>query len=180
MDIGAAVVAFPTQVQLVGDMQALLSKDCPSCQFKEVDVPVTSIGTNLPSLITSFLTANPDIQWMYGGFDDMLLGLPTALQGADLNPKLVAVSLDSATVPYLSGHEFLQAANGVTLPEVYWREIDLLARYFTHKSYAIDTNDATLPYWTITASNLPGNASSVTFANVRNYAQQFKKIWGLG
>ena len=71
-------------------------------------------------------------------------------------------------------------AIGTSFPEVYWREIDLLARHFTGQPYTVDLNDATLPFWTITSSDLPSDASSETFANVVNYEQQFKQLWGLG
>jgi hypothetical protein len=47
-------------------------------------------------------------------------------------------------------------------------------------SYSVDLNDATLPFWTITSSDLPSDASSVTFANVVSYKSQFEKLWGIG
>ena len=71
--------------------------------------------------------------------------------------------------------------SGITsFPDVYWREIDLLARYFTGVSYSADLTVATLPFWTITSSDLRSDASSVAFANVVSYKAQFEKPWGLG
>jgi ABC-type sugar transport system substrate-binding protein len=181
MAVGSVVpTGFPTMVVTYQSLAATIKQNCSSCSVKKLDVPVTSIGSDLPSRIASFLTANPDIKWTQVGYDDMAVGVPTALKGAgNADAKLVTVSLNGAIAPYIKQKNFLQAAVGTSFPEAYWREIDLLARYFTKQPFDVDTNDATLPYWTITAQNMPSNAGSETFANVVDYEQQYKKLWGL-
>lgn len=182
MTVGSVVpTGFPTMVVTTQSLTSTIKQYCPKCSVKDLDVPVTSIGTDLPSRLASFLQANPNIKWTDDGYDDMVVGVPTALKGAGITGEnLATVSLNGSIAPYITQHNYLQTAIGTSFPEAYWREIDLLARYFTHQSFAVDTNDATLPYWTITASNLPSNASSPFFANVVNYEQQYKKLWGLG
>jgi ribose transport system substrate-binding protein len=181
MTVGSVVsTGFPTVVVENQSLIATFKQQCASCTVKVLNVPVTSIGADLPSRVTSFLTANPTIQWSWVGYDDMVTGLPTALKGASIsNAKLATISMNGTVAAYIQQKNFVQTGIGTSFPEVYWREIDLLARYFTGRPYTLDLNDATLPYWTITASNLPSNAGSVTFANVVNYKQQFQKLWGL-
>jgi ribose transport system substrate-binding protein len=165
----------------VQSLKATVSKDCKGCSVKVLQVPLTSIGSDLPTRVASFLTANPGIKWTYVGYDDMVDGLPTALQGAGIKTEnLVTIDIDGSISPYLKKNQYLMSAVGVTFPEPYWRELDLLARYFAGVSYKADLNDATLPYWTVTSSNMPSNAGQVNFANVVNYVAQYKKLWGLG
>jgi ABC-type sugar transport system substrate-binding protein len=180
--IGAVVPSgFPNMVQEDASFDQTIQQQCPSCKVKLLTVPVTSIGTDLTTRITSFLTANPNIGWLWDGYDDMVTGLPTALKGASITSvKVATISMNGTVASQISQGQYLTTGIGTSFPEVYWREIDLLARYFTGVSYSVDLNDATLPFWTITKSDLPSNASSTTFANVIDYKQQFSKLWGLG
>jgi len=180
--IGAVVPSgFPNMVQENQAFTAEIQKQCPSCTVKLLTVPVTSIGTDLTTRISSFLTANPTIQWLWDGYDDMVTGLPTALKGASISTvKVTTISMNGTVAADISQNSYVMSAIGTSFPEVYWREIDLLARYFTGQPYTVDLNDATLPFWTITNSDLPSDASSVTFANVVDYKSQFEKLWGLG
>ncbi len=180
--IGAVVPSgFPNMVQENQSFDAEIAKQCPSCTVKLLTVPVTSIGTDLTTRITSFLTANPSVTWLWDGYDDMVTGLPTALKGSGITSvKVATISMNGTVAADIAQSDYVTTAIGTSFPEVYWREIDLLARYFTGQSYTVDLNDATLPFWTITSSDLPSDASSVTFANVVSYKQQFEKLWGLG
>lgn len=180
--IGAVVPSgFPNMVQENSSFDAEIAKQCPSCTVKLLTVPVTSIGTDLTTRITSFLTANPSITWLWDGYDDMVTGLPTALKGSGITSvKVATISMNGTVAADIAQSDYVTTAIGTSFPEVYWREIDLLARYFTGQSYTVDLNDATLPFWTITSSDLPSDASSVTFANVVSYKQQFEKLWGIG
>jgi len=180
--IGAVVPSgFPNMVQENSSFDAEIQKQCPKCAVKLLTVPVTSIGTDLTTRISSFLTANPNISYLWDGYDDMVTGLPTALKGSGITSvKVATISMNGTVAADIGQNDYVTTAIGTSFPEVYWREIDLLARYFTGVSYSVDLNDATLPFWTITSSDLPSDASSVTFANVVSYKSQFEKLWGIG
>ena len=180
--IGAVVPSgFPNMIQENSSFDAEIQKQCPKCTVKLLTVPVTSIGTDLTTRISSFLTANPNISYLWDGYDDMVTGLPTALKGSGITSvKVATISMNGTVAADIGQNDYVTTAIGTSFPEVYWREIDLLARYFTGVSYSVDLNDATLPFWTITSSDLPSDASSVTFANVVSYKTQFEKLWGIG
>jgi ABC-type sugar transport system substrate-binding protein len=182
LTIGAVVPSgFPNMVQEDAAFDATIQQQCSSCSVKLLTVPVTSIGTDLTTRITTFLQSNPSISWLWDGYDDMVTGLPTALRGASItNVKVATISMNGTVASEIGQNQYVTTAIGTSFPEVYWREIDLLARYFTGESYSADLNDATLPFWTITKSDLPSNAASVTFANVVDYKSQFAKLWGVG
>jgi len=172
---------FANMVQENTAFQKEIKAQCSGCSVTPLIVPVTSIGTDLPTRVSTFLTANPKILWTWLGYDDMVSGVPVALKGAGItSAKFSTISMNGTVADAIKGGQDVYSGIGVSFPEVYWREIDLLARMFAGKSYAVDLNDATLPVWTITKSNLPSNAGATLFANVVTYQQQFKKLWGLG
>jgi ribose transport system substrate-binding protein len=179
MEIGAVnAQGFETVTATIESLEETVGKECPGCQVKKLEAPLTAIGKDLPQRISSFLTSNPGIEWTTVGYNDMVTGLPTALKGAGVeDAKLTTININTSIAPYLANGEYLQATMGSSFPEVYWRGIDLLARMFAGVSYKEDLDDTTLPYWTITKETLP--TSEKEFAVVEDYAEQFEKLWGV-
>jgi ribose transport system substrate-binding protein len=173
------VNGFETTVVVANSLKKELEAQCKGCSTAQVVVPVSSIGADLPQRVASFLTSNPDIEWSSIAYSDLVVGLPTALKGAGVeDAKLVTLNLSPAIAPYMAKGEYLQMGFDVSFPEAYWREIDLLARYFTGQPYEEDLDDSTLPYWAVTAESLP--SSTEEFPAVVDYEAQYKKLWGLG
>jgi ribose transport system substrate-binding protein len=179
MEIGAVnAQGFETVTGTIESVEKVFGEECPGCQVKKLEAPLTSIGKDLPQRISGFLTANPEIEWTTVGYNDMVTGLPTALKGAGVeDANLTTVNISTSIAPYLENDEYLQATVGSSFNEVYWRGIDLLARMFAGVSYKEDLDDTTLPYWTITKESLP--TSTEEFPNVENYEEQFKELWGI-
>jgi ribose transport system substrate-binding protein len=172
------VNGFETTVIVADALKKELEAQCPGCTTKDLVVPVSSIGADLPQRVASFLTSNPDVEWSAVGYADLLVGLPTALKGAGIeNAQLVTLNLNPAIAPYLAKGEFLQMGFNISFPEAYWREIDLLARYFTGQPYEEDMDDSTLPYWAVTADVLPSTTEE--FPAVVDYEEQYKELWGV-
>ncbi|HVX31732.1 MAG TPA: substrate-binding domain-containing protein [Solirubrobacterales bacterium] len=179
MEIGAVnAQGFETVTGTIESVEKVIGEECPGCQIKKLEAPLTAIGKDLPQRIASFLTANPEIEWTTVGYNDMMTGLPTALKGAGVeDAKMTTVNINTAIAPYLANGEYLQATMGTSFPEVYWRGIDLLARMFAGVDYKEDLDDSTLPYWTITEESLP--TTEEEFAVVEDYEEQFRKLWGV-
>jgi ribose transport system substrate-binding protein len=179
MELGAVnAQGFETVTATIESVEKTVGEECSGCQVKKLEAPLTAIGKDLPQRISSFLTANPGIEWTTVGYNDMVTGLPTALKGAGVeNANLTTVNISTSIAPYLANDEYLQATVGSSFNEVYWRGMDLLARMFAGVSYKEDLDDSTLPYWTITKESLP--TSTEEFPNVENYEEQFKELWGI-
>jgi len=173
------VNGFETTVNVADALKGQLEAECAECSTEDLVVPVASIGSDLPQRVSSFLTSNPDIEWSSIAYADLMVGLPTALKGAGIeDANLVTLNLNPAIAPYMSKGEFLRLGFMVSYPESYWREIDLLARYFTGQPYEENLDDSTLPYWAITKETLPSTTEE--FPAVVDYEEQFKRLWGLG
>ena len=169
--------AFANLSYVAQGFQQELQSQCPTCKVSSFQVPGTSIGTDLPTRIASYLTAHPDVNWAYIGYDDMVLGVPAALSGAGIGGKVKLVTIDNepATQAYMKNGQDLVASDGFPGPEIMWREIDFLIRYFNHESTAPDTAH-NLPVWLLTGANVPSTTSS--FPLVADYQAQYKALWG--
>jgi ribose transport system substrate-binding protein len=180
MSIGSVITqGFETNIAAAEALKKLVATECPGCSVKLLEAPVSSTGSDLPQRISGFFTSNPDIEWASIAYSDMVTGLPTALKGAGVeNAKLTTVHVSPSVAPYMANDEYLQSSVGASYQEVYWRGIDLLARLFAGVSYKEDLDDSTFPYWTVTKGTLP--SSTEEFANVADFEEQYKKLWGVG
>lgn len=154
---------------------------CHKCTTATLNVPVTSIGTDLPSRITSYLSAHPNVSWVYVGFADMMTGLPSALSSAGLGSvKTVTIDRTSASNEYMTNGQSLVMSAGFDVSEMMWRSVDFLARLWTGKSTAQDTDINGLPLWVITKSNQPAdNPATGYYPYVVNYPALYAKLWGV-
>jgi ribose transport system substrate-binding protein len=155
-----------------------LQSKCSNCPVASFEVPATSIGKDLPTRITAYLTAHPKVNWAYVGYDDMVLGLPSAMAAAGLTGKVKVVTIDNepATQAYMKNKQALVASDGFPGPEIMWRSVDFLLRYFAKQ----DTSPSTahnLPVWLLTGDNVPSTTEG--FPLVADYQAQYKALWGL-
>lgn len=173
-----STAAYPNLTQIADGFNNVLKKDCANCSMARLDVPVTSIGQDLPTRITGYLRSHPDVNWVMDGFSDMVLGLPAAFKSAGLDGKVKVVTTDNsaATQAYMKNGDVLAASDGFPGPEEMWRSVDYLIRYWNGQSTAPD--DAhTLPAWILTGKNVP--STTETFPLVVDYEAQYRKLWNL-
>jgi ribose transport system substrate-binding protein len=169
--------AYASLLNTQKGMEAEFKKVCPDCKVDGLDVPVTSIGGDLPTRITSYLSSHPDVKWVWNGFSDMSSGLPAALKAANLNDVKV-VSYDSSPTiqSYLDQGQAVVAIDAYPAPEMMWRSIDYFIRTMNGEDTSPD-EALTLPEWIVTQDTLP--SASEPFPLVEDYQEQFKALWNL-
>jgi ribose transport system substrate-binding protein len=175
-------VSAYANISMISDAVAKqLRAQCSSCTTATLNVPVTSIGTDLASRITSYLSSHPSINWVYVGFADMMTGLPAALSAAGLgNVKIVTIDRTTASEEYINQGQSLVMSAGFDVSEMMWRSVDFLLRLWTGKSTAQDTAMNGLPLWVVTKANQPaGEASTGYYPFVVSYPAIYKKLWGV-
>jgi ABC-type sugar transport system substrate-binding protein len=173
--------AFGVNAISANSFKSEFAQTCPGCGVATLPVPVTAIGSDLPSLIVGYLQAHPSVQYVATAFDDMTLGLPQALRTAGLASRVKILSLDNE--PALSQY----IANGQVLATVQqpWETIGYLAldyilRTLDKKPTNVDlAADEALPLWAVTKQNLPAGATSQYFPMIATSLQQFEKLWGI-
>jgi ribose transport system substrate-binding protein len=180
-ELSVNVSAYANISMISAAVAKQIKASCSKCTASTLNVPVTSIGTDLPSRITSYLSAHPDVNWVYVGFADMMTGLPSAMSSAGLGSvKTVTIDRTSASNEYMQNGQSLVMSAGFDVGEMMWRSADYLARLWTGKSTAQDTALSGLPLWLITKANQPsGNPSTGYYPYVVNYPAEYEKLWGV-
>jgi len=173
-----SVSVFPN-IGLVADSFAdTISTACSTCEVAIEDIPIDALGGDLTTRVVTYLQAHPDVNWVYMGYSDMMIGLPAALQAGGIPTTVRFVTLDTSptTSTYLANGEYLTAVDTSPTSEAAFRHIDFLLRYFNGEDTSVSTAH-TLPVWMVTKDTLP--SSSENFPLVVDYAEQYKELWGL-
>lgn len=168
--------ALPTVTIMQNSFKSYLAVHCSTCKVDKLEVPLTSVGKDLSSRIVSYLSAHPDVNWVYTAFVDMNAGLPAALSEAGLNKvKVITFNTDATTDQYIRQGQNVVAA--VTYPgaEIKYRSVDWFLRHFANQPTAPSQN-APQPDWLITKDNIP---STNNFTNVVNLDSQYRALWGV-
>lgn len=150
-------------------------KWCPDCELDILDIPVQSVGKDVPNQVVSYLRSHPDINYVMSTLDSLNQGLPAALNAAGLGDdvKIVGETPDPQNLQQVASGE--QAAT-VAFPiyELGWIWNDALARIFTNQS--VKPDQVKLPFQLLTAENLLDDSEITPL--VQDYQEQFKELWG--
>ena len=166
---------YTSEIAALSGFTTAMSSACPSCKVYTLNVPLSSIGSDLPTRITTFLSSHPQIKWVWPNYDDFIEGLPQAMKAAGQgSDHLVTWDSSTASISYMQNGE-LAAFDAYPAAEMMWRSIDFFIRSFTNQSTTVDT--APLPAWMITnASEIPPPTDGL-FPLVANYQAQFEQLW---
>jgi ribose transport system substrate-binding protein len=157
-------------------------KVCPGCTFASENFPAATMGQSLPTTIAGYLRTHKDVNYVIADFDDEFAGVPAALKAAGITGvKLAGGTATALDQVNIAAGNYEAAAIGFPLFENPWRVIDVFARYFAGTSIAVSAN-APLPLLLLTKGNQSewGGAPSDNWPLVANYAEQYKKLWGVG
>ena len=155
---------------------------CPACTIKELDVPLTSLGTTDGSDIVQFLRANPGIKGLLIGYDGLGSDLYTAAKSAGITlPKVYSIAtLPTGVQAALEGE--LSATVPVDYSDLGWRDADALARIFTGQTASALAQDVIYErpvIWSEQYHNVPSLPSDNSFPGVvTSYQSQYEKLWG--
>ena len=105
---------------------------CPSCQVRNVDVPVADIGNSAPSLVVSDLQAHPNTNAAAFATEEAVTGLPAALRVADLHITITGYAPPPAVLDYIKAGQITSGLD-TDLPAAVWETVDALARLSTHQ-----------------------------------------------
>lgn len=165
---------------IVGSIQqafhAQLNKLCATCTTSTYDAQTADIGTTLPSELTAYLRAHPQINYLVLGIDAMATGLPAALASAGLSGK---VKFIGQTGDPLNKQYVAQGTQAADVPfatyEAMYRLIDVLARHFAGTTAGMQPTP--LPVTIYTKNNV-GNTKDYE-PLVPDFQQQYYHLWGI-
>ncbi|MET9527257.1 sugar ABC transporter substrate-binding protein [Streptomyces coeruleorubidus] len=149
---------------------------CDGCALDNVDVPITSVGKDMPDRVVSYLRSHPKVTHVVFSLGLLNVGVPAALKTAGITGKHIVVNVgDAQNYQYIQGG-LTDGAMALNSHETAWIQADALARHFTGQPMAVDQK-AALPNMLVTKDNLP--SADGDFPIVEDYEKQFKALWGL-
>jgi ABC-type sugar transport system substrate-binding protein len=149
---------------------------CSGCALDNVDVPITSVGKDMPDRVVSYLRSHPKVTHVVFSLGLLNVGVPAALKTAGITGKHIVVNVGDA-----QNYQYIQSgltdgAMALNSHETAWTQADALARHFTGQPMDVDQK-AALPNMLVTKDNLP--SADGDFPIVEDYQKQFKALWGM-
>jgi ribose transport system substrate-binding protein len=172
----AVFVGLPAYPILVAEDAALktdLAKDCPACTLSTLNISLSQLGPNEPSLIVSYLRSHPQIKYVVLSVQNALgEGLPAALKSAGLNGLVITGAAPDATIlQYIANGEF-NSTVWFPLAEDMYGMVDAAARAIAgvpvQPPYKV-------PVWLVNKDNLPGTNTQIPI--VASIADHFAHLW---
>lgn len=170
------VTEYPVDPVQRDAMREELKNICPECAFETVEVSVTTVGNELPSMIVSALQRKPEVNYVAFSFGDMTLGVVQALQAAGLNEQVKLISTAPGSTNFENIRNETDEEVNVAEPNLAsgGLAIDALARYFNgekldQKAYEV------LPLQYITRENI--EEQSEPYVGIVNWLPEFEERW---
>jgi ribose transport system substrate-binding protein len=171
----ADISAFPILQSVFKGFSETMDEMCPACSYESLDIPVTSLGRDVPDRIVSYLRANPDTKYVALSVDGALgAGLPAALNAAGLTDiTVMGEGPDETTLQAISNGQ-QEATVAFPYYEEMFSMVDALARKFAGVS---PEAEVTVPDWIVTADTLPQD--DAIFPVVEDVREQYFELWGV-
>ena len=155
-----------------------LAEQCPDCELRVVDIPLSEVGSTAPRSIVSDLQAHPETDGFIASIDDLQMGLPAAMDVAGIDVPGIGIASNPVTLQQIAEGKQL-AGMATDLQFVSWTLMDQVARDLAgqdsdYSQFTGTPGPATTQI--ITKDNVPTdlNAGYVAFPD---YQEQFTKLW---
>jgi ribose transport system substrate-binding protein len=148
---------------------------CPSCNVRQVDIPISAIGTTAPSRVVSDLQSHPNTKAIVFGNAETGTGLPAALRAANLRVKIMGFGPPPAILGYIKQGEW-DAGIGVDAPTMLWAQVDSLARLMAGQPLTAGEQIGLPPIQILTRQD--AFDPTKLWTGYPDFAQRFAKLWG--
>jgi ribose transport system substrate-binding protein len=183
----ALVVTIPTYPILTAQVDAVraeLGKNCPGCKMSTLEVTVNDlIGGAVPQKISSYLQANPGVNYVYFTYASLDTGVTAALRAAGLQSKVKLVGTQGSQ-PQMkeiaAGTEVAWSA----LPQELsmWTMVDQMARLSVDQWSVQDERKAAVPpFYLVTTADAANTVAGLPdgWPGPAGFKDKFKKLWGV-
>ena len=153
---------------------------CDECSVKVVDAPLAQWNSNLPSLTTSAIQTDPNVNFLAPLYDAMVPIIAPAVSTAQAsNVKVVTYNATEPVLEMLQNDELVAGDVGGMNEWLGWATMDQIARLLTANPPVADTK---IPNRLFTPKNVAGidlgEAESSWYGKI-DLAAEYKALWGL-
>jgi ABC-type sugar transport system substrate-binding protein len=167
------ISAFQILGALADSFETWYKRWCPSCEYGEIDIPLTGLGKTATDTIVSYLRSHRDTKYVVlSTMDPLAPGLRAALNAAGLNDvKIIGQGPGVAQFEEIRSGA-IAAAVPFDFATIDWLMVDSIARH--HAKVPVKLTAP--PLWLVTKANVPDTPG--VFPIVKNYKNQFLRLWG--
>jgi ribose transport system substrate-binding protein len=174
----------PSSIAYVQNSLPIYRQYCPACNIVVKQITATETNPQLQAAVSSYIQANPDVQYFYTEFEDSLQPTMAGIQQSGKSSSVdLAVAGGSVNgLGLLKGGQVVKAVVAVDQAYAGWALTDEVLRMMTKSGPANET----FPSRLFTAQNIgsiqvtpAAQASGVWFGD-GSYTSDFAKLWGVG
>ena len=152
-----------------------VAENCSSCTVRDVDIPLSTIGSTAPSRVVSDLQAHPDTDVAIFGSLETAIGLPAALRTAHIKVKVAgSAPVPSNLADMKSGG--IDAAVGLDAGVLAFTQVDAAVRLATGQPLTAAEANGDIPSQLITKDDLPEDVSH-GYSAYPDFVERFQKLW---
>lgn len=155
-----------------------LTELCPDCEVRSAEIPVASLGTTAPTVITDDLQAHPDTKQAAFSVGEEAIGLPAALKTAGIEVDTVAAGPGPDSFQQIKDGD-MAAAIGYDLTYVGWAATDSAARLILGQDMSKAVQDDIVPMQILTADSVTDEMIQFGWSAYPDIADRFSEIWGV-
>jgi ribose transport system substrate-binding protein len=176
-----ALVDYNT-VPVVNGVNDGLRELCPSCTVKTGDSPLPQWQSGLPSLTSTMIRSNPDMEYLIASTDAMVASMKPALisAGAQGKVKIASINASLPDMKAIASDDGVEVANvGVPVAWHGWATVDQVGRLLSGAEPVLDPG---LPYRLFDASNIGSidlSKPESTWYGPFDYQQFYRDLWGV-
>jgi len=157
-----------------------LTAKCTGCKVEKLEFAFSEVGGALPSRIVTRLQANPDINYIYGTFGAVFVGVPQALRQAGIDRiRGATVGGTPVNMQQIQGGQVLAASLDQGLQYRGYMLADAVSRLLAGQTVKSDVyNGLDMPAQLHTKDNLDFDVTKDWSGEPADFRDQFKKLWG--
>jgi ribose transport system substrate-binding protein len=147
---------------------------CSPCDVRQIDIPISAIGTTAPSRVVSDLQSHPNTKAIVFGNAETGTGLPAALKAAKLKVKIMGFGPPPAILVYMKQGQW-DAGIGVDAPTMLWAQVDALARLMAGQPLTAGEQKGLPPIQILTKAD-PFDPTKL-WTGYPDFAKRFATLW---
>lgn len=152
---------------------------CAECKVNVVDAPLAQWNNNLPSLTTSAIQSNPNVNFLAPLYDSMVPIITPALATAQSDAKFVTYNATEPVLEMLQKGEQVAGDVGGMNEWLGWATMDQIARLLTGNPPVADTKIPNRLFTSKNAANIDLGAAESTWYGNLDLAAEYETLWGL-
>jgi ribose transport system substrate-binding protein len=152
-----------------------LTKNCSSCQVRNVQVGVQTLGTTAPRTIATDLQSHPDTTLAVFSVADLAAGVPAALSAAGLSTSTVVFSPNPGNLEDIKNGK-ITVGLGIDFQVSVWVGVDVAARLVEGDQPLASEQAGDVPLEFLGQKDITFNASH-GWTGYPDYPQRFAALW---